>query len=332
MDAVTRHDVSVFETPQLQYEAWKETVRLTRGRYNPGGVEPAAFTGWAHAGSIFGFKTLDMASNAGAMQRSYRDVRLDGVDLYFVVFQVSGKTILAEHNDQKVRLTGNVILVDATRPLAAVGGGDGNGDRWNTISINLPRKELVSHLGFDPGGGLCRASATPAARLLLDLIRNSGPDKHSKSSPSDSYMQLVIYDLVGALFAPTDPGPVSRQTDKLFTRISGVIRAGFADPDFGPAQVAAQARISLRYLHKLFMERGLTCREFIYSRRLDHAANLLRRRASLATEQPLSDIAYACGFSDYAHFSRKFRHRYGQSPGTYCPEEGGSQSAQTAVN
>jgi AraC-like DNA-binding protein len=130
-------------------------------------------------------------------------------------------------------------------------------------------------------------------------------------------MQLVIYDLVGALFAPSEPGPVSRRTDKLFTRISGVIRDSFADPDFGPAEVAAKARISLRYLHKLFMERGLTCREFIYSRRLDYAARLLHRRASLATDQPLSDIAHACGFTDYTHFARKFRHRYGQAPGAY---------------
>ena len=134
-------------------------------------------------------------------------------------------------------------------------------------------------------------------------------------------MQLVIYDLVGALFAPSNPGPVSRRTDKLFTRISGVIKDSFADPDFGPAQAAAKAGISLRYLHKLFMERGLTCQEFIYSRRLDRAAHLLGRRASLATEQPLSGIAYACGFNDYAHFSRKFRKRYGQSPSAYSPDD-----------
>jgi AraC-like DNA-binding protein len=29
----------------------------------------------------------------------------------------------------------------------------------------------------------------------------------------------------------------------------------------------------------------------------------------------LSEIAYACGFRDYTHFSRKFRHRFGHSPG-----------------
>jgi AraC family transcriptional regulator, positive regulator of tynA and feaB len=122
-------------------------------------------------------------------------------------------------------------------------------------------------------------------------------------------------DLLGALFAPSDPSPVSRHADKLFARIRGVVKDGFADPDFGPREVAAVAGISLRYLQKLFTAHGSTCSELIYSLRLDHAARLLHRRASLGTSQPLSEIAYACGFRDYTHFARKFRQRFGHSPG-----------------
>jgi AraC family transcriptional activator of tynA and feaB len=108
-----------------------------------------------------------------------------------------------------------------------------------------------------------------------------------------------------------------RPTDKLFARICGMIRSGFSDPDFGPVEVAAAAGISLRYLQKLFTERGSTCSEFIYSLRLDYAAHLLRRRASMDSGQPLSEIAYGCGFRDYTHFSRKFRRRIGCAPGAY---------------
>lgn len=109
-----------------------------------------------------------------------------------------------------------------------------------------------------------------------------------------------------------------RSSDKLFTRICGVIRDGFSNPDFGPCEVAAETGISLRYVQKLFTERGFACSEYIYSFRLDHAAHLLRRRALLATGQPLSEIAYACGFRDYAHFARKFRHRFGDAPGAHA--------------
>jgi AraC-like DNA-binding protein len=181
----------------------------------------------------------------------------------------------------------------------------------------LPRQSLVSHLGFEPKGGIYRRGGTLAGRLLFDVIQEADKGEGSAFSPADSYMQLAVYDLVGALFAPSDPWPVSRHADKLFARICGVIKDGFSDADFGPVEVAAEAGISLRYLQKLFTERGSTCSEFIYSRRLDHAARLLHRRALLGTGQPLSEIAYACGFRDYAHFARKFRHRFGYTPGAH---------------
>ena len=135
-------------------------------------------------------------------------------------------------------------------------------------------------------------------------------------------MQLAVYDLLGALFVPSESRPVSRHTDKLFARIRGIIANRFADPDFGPSEVAAEAGISLRYVQKLFTEHGSTFSHFVYSLRLDHAARLVSRRASLGRGQPLSEIAYACGFRDYAHFARKFRHRFGHAPGVYAEETG----------
>jgi AraC family transcriptional regulator, positive regulator of tynA and feaB len=204
---------------------------------------------------------------------------------------------------------GDVALLDAARPAACFA----NDSRW--LRLQLPRQSLISHLGFEPQGGLHARAATPAARLLFDLVRDADKADGLAASAADSYMQLAIYDLIGALFAPPDPSPVSRHADKLFARIRGVVKDGFADPDFGPREVAVEAGISLRYLQKLFTARGSTCREFIYSLRLDHAARLLHRRATLGTSQPLSEIAFASGFRDYTHFARKFRHRFGYSPG-----------------
>jgi AraC-like DNA-binding protein len=103
----------------------------------------------------------------------------------------------------------------------------------------------------------------------------------------------------------------------MFDRVWSVIRQGYADPDLGPLEVATRTGISLRYLQKLFTQRGSTCSEMIYSLRLDHAARLVGRRGSLRNAQPLSEIAYACGFRDYTHFARKFRHRFGHPPGAH---------------
>jgi AraC family transcriptional regulator, positive regulator of tynA and feaB len=299
---------------QLDYEGWRDLLRSMCGRYYSEGIEPISFSGWVRPINVRGFTALDIGSNAQRVERTYQDVRRDGADHYFALFLASGQLAMI-HNDQAVRLAvGDVALVDAARPVTYSAE---NGEQWNTVSLSLPRQSLVSYLGFEPQGGLYRRRGTPAGRLLFDLIRNSDHGEESALSPADSYMQLAVYDLVGALFAPTEPSSASRHADKLFARIRHIIKDGCADPDFGPHDVAAKAGISLRYLQKLFTEHGSTCSEFIYSLRLDQAARLLHRRGSLRARQPLSEIAYACGFHDYTHFARKFRQRFGHPPGAH---------------
>jgi AraC family transcriptional regulator, positive regulator of tynA and feaB len=311
------------DTPasQLDYEAWRDLLRSVSGRYYSEGIEPNSFSGWVRPMSVRGFTALDIGSNAPRVERTYQDVRRDGTDHYFTLFPVTGQLAMI-YNDQAVRLAvGDVALVDAARPVTYCAD---NGEQWNTVSLSLPRQSLASHLGFEPHGGLYQRGGTPAGRLLFELIRTSGNSEGSALSPADHYMELAVYDLVGALFAPTEPSSGSRHTDKLFARIRHIIKDGYADPDFGPHEVATGAGISLRYLQKLFTERGSTCSEFIYSLRLDQAARLLHRRGSLGASQPLSEIAYACGFRDYTHFSRKFRQRFGHPPGAYSESPGRS--------
>ena len=305
---------------QLDYEEWRDLLRSMCGRYYSEGIEPNSFSGWVRPVNVRGFTALDIGSNAQRVERTYQDVRRDGADHYFTLFPASGQLAML-HNDQAVRLAvGDVALVDAARPVTYSADND---EQWNTVSLSLPREALVSYLGFEPQGGLYRR-AEPAGRLLFDLIRTSGNTEESALSPADSYMQLAVYDLVGALFAPSEPLSGSRHADKLFARIGNIIKDGFADPGFGPHEVAAQAGISLRYLQKLFTEHGSTCSDFIYSLRLDQAARLLHRRGSLGVSQPLSEIAYACGFRDYTHFARKFRQRFGHPPGSHSECPGGS--------
>jgi AraC family transcriptional regulator, positive regulator of tynA and feaB len=274
-------------------------------------VRPISVCGLAAAALKIecGFAAMNSGHDAYRSERTQRDVRNAGADYYYVVFQVGGRSALTQNDEVMQLAVGDVAFLDAARPAACFAGDS----QW--LRLQLPRESLVSHLGCEPQGGLYARGGTPAARLLFDLIRSADEGDGSACSPADPYMQLAVYDFLGALFAPSDQFSVTCHAQRLFARIRGVINDGFEDPDFGPREVAAEAGISLRYLQKLFTVRGSTCSEFIYSLRLDHAARLLHRRASLATSQPLSEIAYACGFRDYSHFARKFRDRFGYSPG-----------------
>ena len=99
----------------------------------------------------------------------------------------------------------------------------------------------------------------------------TGP-KERKSTVLSIEDEAIIVAFRRHTFSSPSAWRGSRPTDKLFTRIRGVIKDGFADPDLGPCEVAAEAGISLRYLQKLFTERGSTCSEFIYSLRQTEVA------------------------------------------------------------
>jgi AraC family transcriptional regulator, positive regulator of tynA and feaB len=206
-----------------------------------------------------------------------------------------------------------IVLIAAAPTLAGSSSFAAHPKVLHVVALRF--SPLISHLGLQPESGLCGHGRTPANRLLFRLVQEAADDRDLSFASAEPYMQLAIYDLVGAIFAKSDLPSISSHSDKLFTRICDIIKAHFADPNVGPSDVAAEAGISLRYLQKLFTLRGSTCSHFIYSVRLDHAARLIQRHAATKTEQPLSVIAYACGFRDYTHFARAFRNRFGYPPG-----------------
>jgi AraC-like DNA-binding protein len=323
METMVQQGCDFVGTPQLNHEEW--AASLYGGEHEV--IDRNAFAGWIRRVSVYGvaaaavkvqceLAAVDHGSNTCRFVRTRRAGRLADTDWYCALFQLAGRSAVTQ-NEHTVHLAvGDIGLFDGAWPLTRL---FDNGSQW--FSIILPRQSLISHLGFEPQACLYGRGGTVAARVLRQLVLDGIGGEASIAAPAAPHMRLALYDLLGGLFAPSDPGPVSRHADRLFARIRRVIMDRCADPDFGPLEVAAETGISLRYVHKLLAARGCTCSGLIYSIRLDHAAHLLERRASLRTGQHLSEIAYACGFRDYAHFARRFRDRFGHAPGAHL--EGG---------
>jgi AraC family transcriptional activator of tynA and feaB len=255
---------------------------------------------------------MDLTCNATRMDRTALDIRCDDMKYYYVTVHATGESTII-HDDRVMNVAaGGVVLLDSTKPVTFVSPAQHRHAQW--LALQLPRQNLVSHLGFEPNGGERGCRQAQAARLLCQLARDPVSNEESAFASADKFMHLVVFDLLGAMFAP--PAPFgSCHNDKLFVRVCGIIKDRFADPDVTPRRVAAEMGISLRYLQKLFTVRGSTCGHYISSLRLEHAGRLIERRALLKTGQPLSEIAYTCGFRDYTHFARGFRQRFGTSPG-----------------
>lgn len=309
--------------PELDYDGFRAAMREDWGWFTPA-RETNIFASKVRTRRVLGFAAVDLTCSATRLERTEQDIRRDNMEYYFVTVQDTGESIII-HNDRVVNITaGDVILLDSTKPVTFISRAQDSA-RW--LGVQVPRQKLASHLGFEPQGGVCGPRQAQASRLLCQLALDPISDAEPAFASTDQFMHLVVYDLLGALFAP--PAPLgSRHNDKLFMRVCGIIKDRFADPDISPREVAAEAGISLRYLQKLFTVRGSTCGHHICSARLDHAARLIERRALMKTGQPLSDIAYACGFRDYTHFARGFRRRFGTAPGAVGAGATGNDSAR----
>ncbi len=90
------------------------------------------------------------------------------------------------------------------------------------------------------------------------------------------------------------------------------IRQNLADAALNPAAVATELGLSQRTLARIFARRGITIERSIWSSRLAGAkGDLADPRLH---ERTITEIAFAWGFNDAAHFSRAFSNAFGLSP------------------
>lgn len=86
------------------------------------------------------------------------------------------------------------------------------------------------------------------------------------------------------------------------------IEDNLSEPTLDPERIAAANHISIRQLHRLFADLGITCRRYLVRRRLE------RVRADLiVTDLSLGSLGLRWGYSDPTHLSRAFRAEYGIS-------------------
>jgi AraC-like DNA-binding protein len=101
----------------------------------------------------------------------------------------------------------------------------------------------------------------------------------------------------------------------LLTSIQSFIHDHLGDPELSPAMIATAQHMSLRSLHQLFHDEGLTVAGWIRRRRLEGCRRDLSDPA--LASRPVAAIAVRWGFSSAADFSRAFRAAHGMPPAEY---------------
>ena len=95
--------------------------------------------------------------------------------------------------------------------------------------------------------------------------------------------------------------------------IKKYIDDNFSDPNLSIKRISDELSYSGKYISSVFkkqMKTGIS--EYLSTVRIKHACTLLEQNFSC-----VKDVAYLCGFSDPAYFSRVFKEKMGVSPKAY---------------
>jgi AraC-like DNA-binding protein len=153
------------------------------------------------------------------------------------------------------------------------------------------------------------------SQFLLQLARNI-----DSYTPADAArLSTAALEILAARLAHEldnrDWGTPETRRHALLTAVQGFIQQHLGDPELSPAAIAAAHHMSLRSLHQLFHEEGLTVAGWIRRRRLERCRRDLSDPALAA--RPVAAIAARWGFSSASDFSRAFRAGHGVPPAEY---------------
>ncbi|MFF5635765.1 helix-turn-helix domain-containing protein [Streptomyces sp. NPDC012825] len=226
---------------------------------------------------------------------------------------LSGEVRVFQDGRESVASGTRIVCYDSSRPYRIVIPGP-----FRMVTLLLPHRliglttkeaELITAKAWYGSQGL--------GALMSDLL--VGLERYGEEvETSIDLLGGSVAGLAAALFAErirsvaSDPD-VGRNA--LMITIQAHIRARLADPDLSPMSVARFHKVSLRYLQKIFHERGTSPARWIRDERLARCRSELNDPG--LDHLSIALIGERSGFHEASHFSRLFRDRYGVSPREY---------------
>jgi AraC-like DNA-binding protein len=256
----------------------------------------------------------DVESQPQHVVRSRRQIAKSTADYFLVSVQLAGEGAVLQDGREARLAPGDLALYDSTRPYVLHFDGD-----FRQLVLQTPRAALRARLGAaDNLTAVAVPGTRGVGRLVSDALRGiageiAKVDGVTAERLSENALDLLATGL-GSVAAANAPAESARRTLHV-RRIKSYVQARLNDPALSPASIAAAAGVTPRYLHRLFEAEEESIGRWIWSARLERCRRDLIDPALAG--RSVTDIAFAWGYNDLAHFSRSFRARYGDSPRAY---------------
>ncbi|HEY0959744.1 MAG TPA: helix-turn-helix domain-containing protein [Novosphingobium sp.] len=189
-------------------------------------------------------------------------------------------------------------------------------DRNEMLVIEFP----VSCLAAGPiVPGFAGDRTSPIGGVLKDMAASLFRQPWTATIASDEAEALeASFSHLIPLFVAHTVCRIDRDHSDLRQRIFAFIDANISDSAMRTSRIADSLGVQTRDVQSVFAELATTPTSYIIERRLSLAA---QRLGGACRQSGLSDLAYDLGFSDAAHFCRRFKSRFGVSPGVYARQQ-----------
>ncbi len=290
-------------------DAWRDALgKLSVGTTDAAGPDDVFATARAVT-SPLGIIFAKIAS--GPQRLSYSD----DPDIVWLALHSEGRALLNEAGCQVPITVGD--LVYGTAGAAADLQFTTN---FRQLLVRIPVAAIRERLAAPPTPKVGRLSGRDGlGHILAQLLAATAATIDSLDSDAIQPIEVALTEflaagLAGAREDDALPGATSSQRATL-RRICRTIEGRIGDPDLSLSAIAAEERLSMRMVQKLFEAAGSSFGKYVRQRRLERCRMDLTN--PLYAGQSITAICFRWGFSDAASFSRAFSARFGESPSRY---------------
>jgi AraC-like DNA-binding protein len=296
-----------------RFEFWQEMVCRAFVPFDCHRLSENPFIGTVELTEFGPFRLSRVQCVGHQVERTSARIRQGCPETLLISLQTLGTGILTQDGREAVLLPGEVALYESVRPFAWSYRED-----FEQIVLLVPRHEIMKRIGR-PEQFTARKidSSSSVGELATGFVQQSFPMISQSAPETAQRLSQISMDLLAtALVTLTERQPTANwNRTAIQYRAKQVIRENLGNPELNSARVASLLHISVRYLQDLFQEEGVTVSGWIWQQRLEEC----RRRLTdpFFSGAGISQIAFDCGFSNFSHFSHRFKAAYALSPSEY---------------
>lgn len=240
--------------------------------------------------------------------RTTQSIRRDPLDSFFVSLLTSGEAHLSQYGRQTIQRAGEFVMYDSSVPFCYEMTSNYNG-YW----LKLPRQAVSTRLAnAETLTARVLTSASPVGRLLINMVSDAFELELKGNMPASARIANSILDVLAAAY-DTALDKESFDTPRhanLLDYAKSYILSNLDAPGLNLELLVDALGVSPRTLNRLFAHEGTTPIRWLWQQRLVRGKTMLESGA----ETRVTDVAMACGFNNFSHFSRAFKAEFGMTP------------------